>query len=188
MLCLEVERIKETRREFRLESDATWWHEIRSQLCEPEVRLCAPFGLRVQAHRIGMRLLFEGDVDGVVDLICSRCLEPYRYAFDEPMRLLLEPAPAAGGTPTPGIELDPEDAELGRYAGEVLDFSPVVREVLALAWPVQPRCDENCRGLCPGCGCNRNRESCTCANDDKSRPLAQLGRLIEEAARTRHKE
>jgi len=27
---------------------------------------------------------------------------------------------------------------------------------------MKPLCDENCLGLCPYCGANRNRETCAC--------------------------
>jgi uncharacterized protein len=32
-----------------------------------------------------------------------------------------------------------------------------------LALPTRPLCDENCRGLCGGCGANLNREPCACS-------------------------
>jgi uncharacterized protein len=182
VLCLEVERIKETPREFRLEGERAWWEQVREALQEPEVELGRPFLFSFRAHRIGMRLLFRGEVDGVVDLICGRCLEPYPYEFREPVQLLLEPAPPGAVLPEGGLELDPEDLEIGRYDGDVVDFDPLVREVLALAWPVQPRCDESCQGLCPVCGSNRNQQSCACPDQSMSRPFARLGELIEEAA------
>lgn len=182
VLCLEVERIKKTPREFRLEGDRAWWERVREGLQEPEVELNRPFVFSFRAHRIGMRLLFRGEVDGLVGLVCGRCLEPYGYEFREPVQLLLEPVPAGTVIPDGGLELDPEDLEIGRYGGDVLDFDPLVREVLALDWPVQPRCEEGCQGLCPVCGCNRNHESCVCSDQSVSRPFARLGELIEEAS------
>jgi uncharacterized protein len=182
VLCLEVERIKETPREFRLEGDRLWWEQAREALQEPEIELGRPFMFSFQAHRIGMRLLFRGEVDGVANLVCGRCLEPYGYEFREPVQLLLEPAPTGTVLPEGGLDLDPEDLEIGRYGGDVLDFDLLLREVLALAWPVQPRCDEGCQGLCPVCGRNRNLETCACSDPSVSRPFARLGELIEEAA------
>jgi uncharacterized protein len=182
VLCLEVDEIKETPREFRLEADHAWWDRIRELFQEPDVELERPFVVSFRAHRIGMRLLFQGEIRGVVDLLCGRCLEPYACEFREPLQLLLEPVMPGQDPPEGGVELDPEDLEVGRYSGDVLDFDPVVREVLALAWPVQPRCSEECRGLCPACGCNRNRQTCTCTDDASSRPFADLDERLREAA------
>jgi uncharacterized protein len=182
VFCLEVGQIKESPREFRLEAGRAWWEHARVWLREPEVELHEPFMLSFRAHRIGMRLLLQGKVHADLELICGRCVEPYRYEFGEPMQLLLEPAPSTGPVLEGGMELDPDDIEVGRYAGDLIELEPLVMEVLALGWPVQPRCREECRGLCPECGCNRNRESCSCAPEPRSRPLARLGQLLREAA------
>ncbi len=68
---------------------------------------------------------------------------------------------------------------LGRYAGDRLDFQPVVLEMLSLVWPMQPRCTEECRGLCPVCGSNLNTDTCSCETRASNRPLAQLGKLLQ---------
>ena len=87
--------------------------------------------------------------------------------------------------PKGGIELDSDDLEVARYAGDTLDLEPLVREILALVWPVQPHCSEDCRGLCATCGCNLNRESCSCTAEPSVRPFAGLARLLGGMARTR---
>jgi uncharacterized protein len=182
VLCLQIDEIEETPREFRLEADPGWWDETRQVFREPEIEMATPFVVTLRAHRVGMRLLCQGQIRGVVDLPCGRCVEPYGYEFREPLQLLLEPVLPGQEEPEGGLELDPEDLELGRYSGDVLDFGTVVREILALAWPVQPRCSEECRGLCPVCGCNRNEETCSCSDEASSRPFSDLDERLREAA------
>jgi uncharacterized protein len=178
-----IEQVKETPRRFELEADAAWWEDAHEGLKEPTARMHRAFRLEVDGHRLGRRLLFRGDLRGSVDLACSRCLETYEEAFDESFQLLLEPAPDAASLPEAGIELDPDDPEVGRYAGDELDFGPAVLEILALAWPMQPRCGEGCRGLCPTCGTNWNVEPCSCVEASVSRPFAGLKSLLEQARR-----
>jgi uncharacterized protein len=36
---------------------------------------------------------------------------------------------------------------------------------------MRPLCDEDCRGLCPGCGGNRNRGECGCPEDSRKTPF-----------------
>jgi uncharacterized protein len=182
VFCLEVGQVKESPREFRLEADRAWWERARTVLREPDVEFRTALALSFQAHRLGMRLLLQGDLQGSMELICGRCVEPYHYEFAEAMHLLLEPASPGEEMPEGGMKLDPDDLEIGRYVGDVIDLGPLVMEILALGWPVQPRCDEECRGLCPVCGSNRNRESCSCTTDSTSRPFARLGKLLSEAA------
>jgi uncharacterized protein len=180
-LRIRVDAIEETPRRFRLESDAGWWDGVRAEFQDREADLTEPFAAEVDAYRLGNRLLFRGRVVGRVKLLCSRCGEPLEIRFDEPLELLLEPAQNPGKVPEGGIELDPEDFELGRYAGDELDFGPVIQEIVALAWPMQPLCAEDCAGLCSVCGAVRSQEACTCESRPAARPFAELGRLLEES-------
>ncbi len=47
-------------------------------------------------------------------------------------------------------------------ADETFDYEQeVVTEVL-LTFPAKHLCDEDCKGLCPVCGCNLNQKECAC--------------------------
>ncbi|MBW2282091.1 MAG: DUF177 domain-containing protein [Deltaproteobacteria bacterium] len=167
-----------------LVGDETWWTRARSLFLDPESRLLEPFRLDLEAYRLGRRLLFRGRVQGQVELRCSRCADPFAFRFDAQLELLLEPFPETGEPRQPGIELDGEELELGRYAGEELDFEPVLRDHLLLSWPMAPCCAEGCLGLCPVCGENLNREACQCDPDRGNKPFAGLGDLLARS-RTR---
>jgi uncharacterized protein len=55
------------------------------------------------------------------------------------------------------------EAEISYYEGEGLPLEDVVREQILLAVPLKLTCREDCKGLCPHCGKNRNLEACGCA-------------------------
>jgi uncharacterized protein len=180
-LVIRIDSIEETPRPFRLESDAAWWERVRAEFGDREAVLTEPFAAEIEAYRLGLRLLFRGRVTGLVRFLCSRCGEPLDLRFSEPLELLLEPAQNPGLIPEGGIELDAEDFELGRYAGDELDFGPVIQEIVALAWPMQPLCSEDCAGLCSVCGAVRSRQACACETRPAIRPFAGLGRMLEES-------
>ena len=181
-LRVRVAEIEAEPAPLQLVGDAEWWQHARGLFLDPESRLLEPFRLDLEAYRLGRRLLFRGRVRGQVELHCSRCAEPFRYGFDAPLELLLEPFPETGEPHEPGVELDPEELEMGRYAGEELDFEPVLRDHLLLSWPMAPSCGESCLGLCPVCGENRNRQPCQCDPERGNKPFAGLEELL---ARTR---
>ena len=54
----------------------------------------------------------------------------------------------------------------------------VLREQLVLALPMRTLCIEECKGLCPQCGKNRNTGACKCqpANDARWEALKGLKR------------
>jgi uncharacterized protein len=182
-LHIRIHSIDETPRPFRLEADAAWWDAMRAAFNDREVELVEPFVAEIEAYRLGLRLLFRGRVSGAGRFLCSRCGEPIAVHFAEPLELLLEPAQNPALIPDGGIELDPEDLELGRYAGDELDFGPVVQEIVALAWPMQPLCKEDCPGLCSVCGAVRSRQVCACETRQGTRPFAALGRMLEESGK-----
>ena len=54
------------------------------------------------------------------------------------------------------------DEEAYPLAGDELDLEPLARDAVLLELPLAPLCAEDCRGLCPTCGANRNTEPCAC--------------------------
>ena len=51
-----------------------------------------------------------------------------------------------------------DDLGVSYYKDDTIDLGEVVREQFYLALPMKPLCREECRGLCPVCGMNQNRE------------------------------
>ena len=56
-------------------------------------------------------------------------------------------------------------------------MTPYIREAVLLELPYAPVCREDCKGLCPVCGVDRNRESCSCNTERIDPRLAVLKEL-----------
>lgn len=96
------------------------------------------------------------------ELECSRCLSAYRFAHDEEFLLFLRPrTPVAGAE----ISLDREDLDTYFYDDPVVPVAPIIEERIQMAVPMKPLCREDCRGLCPQCGTDRNQADCTCVTE-----------------------
>ena len=138
----------------------------------------------VRVHKIGADIFLEGELSGSLDLTCSRCLTRYRGPIRERFRLVLEPAgdrvPAdpegAAALAHEGLYLA-DEIESGWFRGPEIHLDRFVGEILALAVPVQPLCREDCRGLCPRCGIDRNVASCACSDERPASPFAVLATL-----------
>jgi uncharacterized protein len=61
-----------------------------------------------------------------------------------------------------GVELGEDDLDVFPYSGDAVDLEPLVREQFVLAVPFAPLCKEDCLGLCPQCGADRNVAPCAC--------------------------
>lgn len=183
VLSIDLDEVTEEPKRFLLHCDTDWWERSRELLREPDARIDRPLAVDLEGHRLGARLLFRGTVEGDVELGCGFCLERFVHHVRETLELLLDPAPTGAVLPESGVELDAEEESVGRYTGDEIDLGPAVVELLALGWPMHPRCREDCRGLCPACGVNRNHRSCSCTDGDRQRPFAGLANMLNSGER-----
>jgi uncharacterized protein len=108
-----------------------------------------------------------GKVKGTVTVACSRCVGPCAITLDEPVHVTFLPAHAMPeeldeDSADEGVELAENDLDVYPYDGETVDLEPLVREQFVLAVPFAPLCREDCLGLCPQCGADRNHAPCSC--------------------------
>jgi uncharacterized protein len=156
---------------------------------EGDVQLGETGELVVEAYRMGEDLHLSGSARGVLSLTCGRCLTRYREPIQEAFRLVLEPAggrvpadpEAAEALAEDGLCLS-DEPEVGWFQGTVIQLDRLAAEVIALGLPVQPVCREDCRGLCPRCGIDRNNESCSCTEVRPESPFAALQGLRDSLA------
>lgn len=67
-----------------------------------------------------------------------------------------------------------EEEDFIYYVGEKLDLTEDIMSMVILSLPMKPLCDEECKGLCPKCGTNHNKEECNCVVEDIDPRLAKL--------------
>jgi uncharacterized protein len=135
---------------------------------------------RLQKHTEG-RYRLTGRLAAVLELDCSRCLEPYRLPVDVEVDLTYVPQEAgAAASADEEIELSDDDLTTAFYRDHVLDFAEMVREQFYLAAPMRPLCRDDCRGLCPQCGTNLNVDTCQCRPQWQDPRLAGLRTFIEK--------
>lgn len=107
-------------------------------------------------------------LDTVLSLACDRCAKPFQREKTVEYETLLA-FELANGENDDIVLLNPE--------GE-LELDELMREVFLLEMDTKNLCDQNCKGLCPGCGVNLNVESCRCKKEIDPR-LAVLAQLLE---------
>jgi len=116
-----------------------------------------------------------GDISVAVEGVCDRCLEAANYAIENHFDLVYLPAAEANAAGEE--EIDEAGVEVGYYEGNGLELKDVLREVVLLALPMQLVCSEDCKGICPSCGQNRNESDCGCqvkVADDRWSKLKML--------------
>ena len=94
---------------------------------------------------------------------CRRCLRTVESGLEAKVLEIFEDHPVEGET----SQLDHDQ----------IDLEPMAREAVLLELPMAPLCMEDCAGLCPECGADRNADDCGHAltgGDDRWAALDQI--------------
>src|SRR3954471_829515 len=123
---------------------------------------------------------FRGRLEARLGLNCGRCLEAFVHSIDEDLDLFFMPrSEAEADEEEQDVELKDRDMVVAYYDGEKIDLGEMVREQMLLGLPLRRLCREDCGGLCPSCGVNRNTGTCECQPtepgvDERLAPLRKL--------------
>jgi len=76
-------------------------------------------------------------------------------------------------------KMESEDIDLYylSFEEDKIDLTQDVIDYAKLSVPMKKLCSEECKGLCPGCGVNLNKESCSCINDESNPVWSELLKL-----------
>jgi uncharacterized protein len=116
-------------------------------------------------------ILVNAELEAQVTLACGRCLAVQRRHLDvDVAELFVDPARQEDGEEDdPGYELIDDLT--------ALDLSTLARDALLIDLPVRVLCRDDCLGLCPTCGADRNQVDCGHqAGDD---PDPRWSRLLD---------
>ncbi len=112
-------------------------------------------------HTLG-EIRVRGHLAVTMGCDCNRCLEPAEFPINSSFDLFYRPAEAAADEDQAEVEIDEREAEIAFYEGDGIELKDVLREHVLLSMPMQRVCREECLGMCPVCGQNRNLINCGC--------------------------
>jgi uncharacterized protein len=171
---IRVDDIKETEKSAAFVEDVREINEALTGAGPVDYQFRRGVPVDVSFYRLGSDLFFRGRFRGDVSGTCARCLESYPFSLGKEFTFVLKPQRAAASEG----ELAEEDLSFSFYEGDEVDLTPLVREAMLLALPTKPLCREDCRGLCPRCGANRNGAECGC-REEWSDPRLEVLRALK---------
>jgi uncharacterized protein len=116
-----------------------------------------------------------GHVNTRMEAACDRCLETISIPVDAEFDLINRPESYMPEAEE--LEVPASEAGIGFYQGDGIDLKDILREQILLALPMHRICREDCKGICPVCGQNRNTAECACRQeptDDRWSALKNL--------------
>ena len=130
---------------------------------DAEVRLVEPAEVRGRIRRAGKEVELQGKLHTKLEAVCGRCLQPVELPITTEFKERF--VRTVSWAAEEQHELQAEDLNIAVFDGEGIELDDLVREELLLALPVNVLCREDCKGLCPVCGSDRNLRDCQCEND-----------------------
>jgi uncharacterized protein len=109
-------------------------------LSDEEVDIKSLLNVKARLEKVDNFIVADTHIKAEFGYMCARCLEELysteerSYKFD--------------------FELDP--------TSEYIDLGEEIRQEIILANPAKVLCSKYCKGICPKCGANLNKEQCKC--------------------------
>jgi uncharacterized protein len=129
-------------------ADAIW--------SDVEIRPSSPVTVHGRLSKAGDgRYYFTAEFEGAAVGECTRCLTEVPVRAGDSIQCLFV------DSDEDGLDDDP-DVFLLDAKSRSIDVRPAVREGWILAVPSFVLCREDCKGLCPTCGADRNTTACAC--------------------------
>jgi uncharacterized protein len=178
-LILHVEQIKEKEFSHEFEVNPQVFAIIAEMIKNRQCEFLKPFNIRLKAFNVREIFEVQGTLRTRVRLPCSRCLKDFDspLAFDFELSFTKEIPGLMDVFAEEEIELKVEEIGMFYFAGEEINLEQGIQEQVVMAFPLQPLCDENCRGLCAKCGSDLNQGDCGCKREPGANKFAVLKNL-----------
>lgn len=120
------------------------------------VKLAQDGKLKLTIEKREASLFCEAKASVQVLVECARCLKPFEHPLNVEFSFI-----AKSGQTGQDNDFDNNIIFFSRTDNE-LDITDIVSEELSINLPMKPVCHKDCKGLCPSCGVNLNKEDCNC--------------------------
>lgn len=120
-------------------------------------------------------VLVQGSMTASVKGICNRCLKPVDFSVS--FKLEDEYFPSIDIVSGLSLPANPDGFTLDQ--NHVLDLSEALNQYMLISMPMKLLCRPDCAGLCPSCGHNLNKGSCSCPSAIEDPRWSKLVNLKE---------
>jgi uncharacterized protein len=140
---------------------------------QPGCSLAGEVNVQGTLGRIDRDVYFDGKIDTELNVLCSRCLEPFRHLVKSKVTAHYVPKPSPESSAAE-LELHEGDIDVEYFEENRIDLRKPVQDQILLTVPLVSLCREDCKGLCVVCGKNLNEGPCGCKKDDEIDPRLKI--------------
>jgi uncharacterized protein len=143
---------------------------------EDRLHIAQPPMVSGEIRQKGRRVDVTGRVIARVQVECDRCLKLVQLPVDSSFKLKY--VTREDYQAQQAVELTEDDLDLTVFDGEGIDIDALVTEEILLSVPDHLLCEDDCKGICPLCGADRNSRDCGCENAEVDPRWAGLKELV----------
>lgn len=158
----------------QLEQHLDFHEQVDLSRAHPNVEGEASIHVQGSARYKEGRYEIGGRLSTTLKLICSKCLTRYDWPLEAEWHEVFVEEQSDHGQ----MVDEEEDEEFHTIRDNEIELKPYIEAALLLHIPFVPVCDEDCQGLCPVCGINRNEERCECKQETIDPRLAELEKFF----------
>jgi uncharacterized protein len=142
---------------------------------EERVKLSGPATVNGKIRLSRNEVFVNGHVETRAQVECDRCLKPVELPVSADFEL--EYITGSEYESSAAVELTEAEMSVSVFDGEAIDVDEIVKEQILLAVPTRMLCREDCKGICPQCGTDRNLGECDCVTKEIDPRWAALKNL-----------
>ena len=167
---IELENLEGGRGDF-----AHVYHSEDLNPVDERVSLVAPVAVNGKVRLSSNEVFVNGHLETRAQVECDRCLKPVELPVNA--EFTLEYMSGSDYESTQAAELTEAEMSVSVFDGDAIDVDEIVKEQVLLAVPTRMLCREDCKGICPECGTDRNTGDCNCVANDIDPRWAALKNL-----------
>jgi uncharacterized protein len=145
-------------------------------LTDERVQLAEQLTVSGRIRQSQRKLEVDGQLSTTAQVECDRCLKFVSVPVTAEFSVQYVTPETYAASPT--VELEETDMSVSVFDGEGIDVDELVSEQLLLALPSRILCTEDCKGLCPECGNDRNLKDCACDSAEVDPRWGALRELV----------
>jgi len=142
---------------------------------DERVNLSGPAKVSGGIRLVGNEVFVNGHVETRAQVECDRCLKPVEIPVNADFEL--EYITGTEYESSGVAELTEAEMSVSVFDGDGIDVDEIVKEQILLAVPTRMLCREDCKGICPQCGTDRNTGACKCVTEEIDPRWAALKNL-----------
>ena len=142
--------------------------------CAEGYKILDPVKMKGKLTNLGGRINLKADVAVKYQTECGRCLEPVIGTMEISLDEEFVPNARFNSEFNAGFDAAKDDSGEYHFDGDWVDIDSAIIDTIVVALPISLLCSEDCKGLCPECGNNLNKQACSCAENATNPAMAKL--------------